>query len=346
MSTPGVLVLVWALSALASDRGAATSCSIVQGGGIAARLPLSGRPFGAAINPEGVAYITRVDAAALARIDLPASTFSAAVTVGSVPTDVGFNPSGTLAYVANQFSHNVSVVDVATNRQVSTISVVGDPFLSRVSPDGRLLWISSNVDSLFAIDLATGEVAHRFGFPWVANGLAFHPFSDSLVYASVIDGAVREINFKRNAVLRTFTLGGRPQAIAVAPDASELYVANEGTRRLEILNLWSGATITAVALGGAPFDLQLTPARPDMSSRVTTGAVALMGAAVGLPPSRDRAEIWVSVTSSGEVKVLDRVRRTVLRTITTGGRPRRIAVAASGSGAVVANEAGWVDIVR
>ena len=286
---------------------------------IAASLELSARPFGAAVSPQGVAYVTRLDAAALARVDLPTHAFSASAAVGSTPTGVTFNASGTTAYVTNQYSDNVGVVSVASNTQASTIAVLGDPSITRVNPDGKLLWVSTNVDTLYAFDLATGSVAHRFGFPWVTNGLAFHPTNDSLLYASVLDGAVREVNYKRDTVVRTFTLGGMTQGIAVAPNGSELYVANQGTGQLQFVSLSSGAVTASVPLGGAPFDLQLSP---------------------------DGTKIWISVTTTGEVKVFDRVSRTLLRTITTSGAPRRIGFDPQRGTAVVANEAGWVDIMQ
>ena len=285
---------------------------------LSASLELSARPFGVAASAQNVVYVTRLDAAALARIDLPRAAFSGSVPVGSVPTSVDFNPGGTTAYVANQFSGNVGVVNVATNTQAGALPVTGDPSVARVSPDGTLLWISTNADSLYGVDLASNSTAHRFGFPWLANGLAFHPTNDSLLYASVLDGTVREINFKRDTVLRTFTLGGRLQGIAVAPNAAELYVANENTWQLQVVSLSSGSVVDSVSLGGAPFDLQLSP---------------------------DKTKIWISVMTTGQVKVFDRVTRALSRTIATQGTPRRIAFAASGT-TVVANESGWVDLVK
>jgi DNA-binding beta-propeller fold protein YncE len=46
------------------------------------------------------------------------------------------------------------------------------------------------------------------------------------------------------------------------------------------------------------------------------------------------------------VYLLDWKSGAVLKTVTTGGTPRRIGFAANGSTAVVANEGGWVDFIE
>ena len=285
---------------------------------IVARLPLSGRPFGIAANGSGVVYITRADAESLARVDLPTMAFSGAASVGVEPASVAFTTTGTTAYVANLGSENVGVVDVGTDAQTSAIPVRGNPFLVRVSPDDQLLWVTTEVDSLFAISLASSAVVHRFGLSGQSNGIAFHPSNDSLVYASVFFvGIVHEINFKRDTVLRSFVLDGRPQAIAVSPDGAELYVANQSLSQLQIVQLQTGTLLPSVNLGAQGFDLKLSP---------------------------DGVKIWV--TLAGFVKVFDRQTRALLRTITTGGSPRRLAFDPGGSTVIIANEAGWVDFIR
>ncbi|MGH7567449.1 MAG: YncE family protein [Gemmatimonadales bacterium] len=92
------------------------------------RVLLAGRPYGGAISAAGVAYITLVQAARLGRTNLPTRSFGTTVPVGSVPTEIAFNSTGTWAYVTNQFSQNVGVVNVATNTQIDVIPVRGDPF--------------------------------------------------------------------------------------------------------------------------------------------------------------------------------------------------------------------------
>ena len=57
-----------------------------------------------------------------------------------------------------------------------------------------------------------------------------------------------------------------------------------------------------------------------------------------------------TAATSGRVLVIDRTTRKIVRkiihTIDVGGKPRRIAFSADGLTAFVANELGWVDVLK
>ena len=59
------------------------------------------------------------------------------------------------------------------------------------------------------------------------NGLAFDPTKSVLYVSAIQSGTVSGVSTATYAVTTTYTSGGMPQRIAVAPDGSELYVANE-----------------------------------------------------------------------------------------------------------------------
>jgi YVTN family beta-propeller protein len=73
--------------------------------------------------------------------------------------------------------------------------------------------------------------------------------------------------------------------------------------------------------------------------------VNVCGPAIGLTLSPDEREIYLALVSSGAVAVLDRTSLRVRAMLPTGGRPRGMAFDQTGSVLVIANEAGWVDIV-
>ncbi|TKI86366.1 hypothetical protein FC701_06155 [Bacillus mycoides] len=45
------------------------------------------------------------------------------ITVGYAPLEVAVSPNGARAYVTNQASHTVSVIDIATNTVIATVPV-------------------------------------------------------------------------------------------------------------------------------------------------------------------------------------------------------------------------------
>ena len=288
-------------------------------GVIAATTPLADRPFGAAVSRGGTFLVTRGDDG-VGRGDLPAFTFPANVTVGAVPTQVAFSPSGGRAYVTNQLSDNLGVIDVATNTQVKTIPLQGDPFYVAASPDGTTVYVTDNVGHVYAIDAATETLRNTLTFPSLSNGLVFNP-SGSRVYASLLfTSEIVEIDAHADTVIRSIPIGGGAlQGIAIATDGSELYVADQSFGLLRVVSVASGTEIAQVPVSGDAFAVAVSP---------------------------DNAQVYVGLPFTGVVRVIDRASRSVVSTISTGGTPRRIAFSAGGETAVIANESGWVNFVQ
>jgi YVTN family beta-propeller protein len=280
------------------------------------RLALANGPLGVATSGN-IAYVSQVNGNTVARLDLTTNTFTASIAVGSVPCYLVFNSTGTRAYVANQFSDNVSIIDVATNTQSGVIPVTGDPLPVAISTDDGTLFVTTNANQLFRVDLATNTVTGSLSLPATSHHLLTHP-NGTLFYVATRDGgSVLEINWQTMTVQRTFTLGGRPQGMAISPDQSELYVANELSNQLHIIRLSDGS-VTNVQLSGG-------------------------GEGMALGPD---GKLYVGEIFAGLVEIVNPATRTVVRTITTGGTPREVAPDPARNQMVVANDAGWVDIIH
>ena len=67
--------------------------------------------------------------------------------------------TATFAYVANQSSSNVSVIDTATNTVVATILIGGHPAGVAITPDGKRAYVTNTgSDTISVIDTATNAV--------------------------------------------------------------------------------------------------------------------------------------------------------------------------------------------
>lgn len=281
-------------------------------------VPLPGGPLGVAVSGD-IAYVTRDGAAKVQRLNLVTSTFTDSVSVGFIPTFVTFNSSGTTAYVPNLSGHYVSIIDVASNTQTGTIPVNGDALPVAITADDNTLFVTTNVNRLYKIALANDSIVDSLSLPATSHHLLMHP-NDTFLYVATRDGgSVLEVDWHTMTVARTFTLGGTTQGMAISLDRQELYVADETLNVLRIVNLASGSAATPVPLDGG---------------------------GEGLALSADGTRLYVGLVFAGKVQVIDRASRASLGTLTTGGTPREIAVDAARSRVFVANEAGWVDIIR
>ncbi|HZI42608.1 MAG TPA: YncE family protein, partial [Gemmatimonadaceae bacterium] len=284
---------------------------------VVASPTVAGCPYGVAVNAAGVGYVTSICGGAVFRFDEPARTLGSSVTVGASPSYVAFNPAGTVAYVANQTGQSVSAIDVGTNSVTATLPLTGaEVYNLKVSPDGNRLYVTRQDGKLYVIGTAALNIITTVAVGTGANGLAFHPTKAILYVSAIQSGTVTIVNTDGFAVTHTDTVGGMPQRIAVSPDGSELYVANE-INGLDIINLDTDV-ISHVALNGTAIGLALTP-------------------------SGDY--VYVALANGGVVKVVDVGAREVYKTINTGGDPRNIAIAADGT-VIVADQTGYLRFIH
>ena len=285
---------------------------------VVARTRLPGSPYAANISSTNVAYVGQPDLARVARADLPSHVFTSSVTVGSIPTEVAFNSTGTRAYVTNQYSP-VSIVNVASNTQIDSIPVGSRSYEIIVAPGDSILYVAK-IDSVYGIRLSTKAIIIRFAIPEVGNGIVVA--RDTLLYVSTHNGGtVVEFNLRTRVVGRTFAVGGVPQKLAVSPDGTELYIANEAG----YVQFWS--LDTGLQIGS---NLALPSAGYGMARRPSNGLLYVTSAYYG----------------GGYIYVIDPVSRTLVHSAVLGGATRHVVFTADGSIGIVPNEGGWVDFLK
>jgi YVTN family beta-propeller protein len=281
------------------------------------RTPLGNRPYGVAISSTGITYVTQADAG-ISRIDLASRDSIAGITPFSGPVDVAFSPATGLAYVSNQFSGSVGVVDPATDAVVSETPLGITSFRIRVGPGAGRVFVTVDATRTYLLDATSYAIVDSAAAGPSANGIAFHPDGARWYTSNTLGQTVSELSLATNLVLRTFNVSGTVQEVLVSPDGTELYVAEEQ----------SGVHVIRLSDG------------------VDTGVIPGTPSAFGMALSPDGTLLYVTSPQASRVEVVDRSTHTVLRTYLVGGNPRRVAVKADGSAAVVANEGGWVDFLR
>src|SRR5690349_3295460 len=287
-------------------------------GVVAGTVALGNRPFGVAVSGSGDVLVTQLDAGTVARGLLPATSLGTSIAVGSIPTDVTVETDGTRAYVTNQYSSNIGVIDLAGNTQVDSIAVSGNPFRVKLSPDGRSLFVTGNADSLFIIDVASREITGRLAIGLDANGLAADTIGNRLYLSNQSDGTISVVDLGSMTVTGSIQVGGHPQELVLSPGGTLLFVADESGS----VQIW------------------------DLRENRKRGDIAVPGGAFAMAVSPDWRQLYIGSALGGAVYVIDWKAGETLKTVTTGGTPRRIAFSRDGKVAVVANEGGWVNYIN
>jgi len=286
-------------------------------GVLAEKVYLGKRPFGAAVSRDGLACVTLVGGSAVVFLDTESATLSGEVAVGSVPTNVAFDPKGEIVYVTCQNTGNVDIVDVASRTLVENVDVDGSPFYVAFALNGKTVYTTSNFNEVTAIDAVTHRIEGTVRVGSAPNGIAMQSGQRLLFTSCFVDGTIHVIDRRRLQSLAVIETGVKVQDLAVSRDGHRLYAANENGSFL-MLDLDEG-TISSLPLESGAFGMALTP---------------------------DRTRAYLGIPNRGDVVVVLLETMEVESTIHVGGRPRRIAFTRSGDCAVVADESGYVCFIR
>jgi YVTN family beta-propeller protein len=169
----------------------------------------SAQPEGLAVSPDGRHLVVALNAADDAVVvDLP-SMSQHVVSVGQYPEGVVFDPQGR-AYVSNEYSGTVSVIDPASAKVTGTITGLGGSLGDLAShPEGMAadphrpaLYVAvTNRDLVAVVDTATASVTHLI------------------------------------SVARPQGLGTAPTSVAVSPDGATLYSSDAGEDAIAAISL-------------------------------------------------------------------------------------------------------------
>ena len=192
-------------------------------------------------------------------------------------------------YVTNEASGDLSVIDAATQTVIATAPLGKRPRGIKPSPDGKSLYIalSGSPNAGPGVDPKTLPPPDRS-----ADGIG-------------------EVDADTYKVKRVLHAGADPEQIDVSADGTRLYVANEDTAQVSVVDLTSGAIVATVKIGEEPEGVTIRP---------------------------DGKVVYVTSEGDGAVFAIDTATNKVLKRIPVGHRPRSIGFLPDGSRAYVSLE--------
>jgi YVTN family beta-propeller protein len=279
--------------------------------GISGSPAVVGTPFGIAASASRV-FVTLSGSTWVYDADVADPLFNQGpIDVGLIPTDVVFSAAGTKAYVTNQGSNTVGIIDVASRTQTGTIAVP-NPFRVLLNASGSRVFVTTGGTQLYVITTSNNMVLDSVTLDGPANGLALS--GDNRLYVTV-EGRVHIVNASSYDHIGLMVVGGALQDVAVSPDDESLYLADE-TGSVRVWSVPGDSLITSIAIPSA-FSLELSP---------------------------DKNLIYVG--GGNRLSLIERSTLEVLTSLTIGGTVRRIAFTPDGSRAFAANQSGFVTVIE
>lgn len=211
-------------------------------------------PQGLAMTADGKWLLVAVNGDdRVAFVDTAAHGVSASVAVPK-PHTIAIRPDGRQAYVASQEPGHFAlvVIDMATRAVVTQIPLDKPPRDLEFDADGKSLYLTlAGVPAVQVLDAATNQ----WGAP-VSTGVSPHIAQHFAGMASgvvVVQGPGEVMLFDpvARASVRSIGVGKQPHWLDLSADGKKLWVSNEGSNDVSVVDL-AGGPMHTVAVGNAP----------------------------------------------------------------------------------------------
>jgi YVTN family beta-propeller protein len=299
-------------------------------------------------------------------VDPQAGTVLAKIPVGKRPRGIQVSPDHTRVYVALTGSpaagpnvdesklpppdhryDGIGVVDVRTQRLLTTYRSGIDPETFALAHDGKTLYVS-NEDSgqLSSVDLGSGKLTATIAVGKEPEGVAVSRDDRTVYVTCETSNAVYVVDARAMKVIGQFPTQKRPRALYLAPERPEGFVTDEFGATLTQFSTESYQVLRTISLGDPQVVRPMGIASSDGKSLyITTGrygallevdaqsgkivrSIDKIGArAWGLALSPDGATAYTANGPGGDVSIIDLKAGKVRQRVATGGSPWGVALA-------------------
>jgi YVTN family beta-propeller protein len=251
----GIVVSPGGRSTFVSGSGAAAVSEIdTATDSVTRNIDVGKGPQGLAMTADGKWLLVAVNGDdRVAFVDTAAHGVSATVPVPK-PHTIAIRPDGRQAYVASQEPGHFAlvVIDMATRAVVTQIPLDKPPRDLEFDADGKSLYLTlAGVPAVQVLDAATNQ----WGAP-VPTGVSPHiaqRFAGMASGAVVVQGPGEVMLFDpaTHASVRSIGVGKQPHWLDLSADGKKLWVSNEGSNDVSVVDL-AGGPMHTVAVGNAP----------------------------------------------------------------------------------------------
>ena len=274
-----------------------------------------------------------------------------------------------LAYVTNEDSQELTVIDTRTDSAVASFPVGTRPRGVRVSPNGKTVFVAlsgsprcppsmpdaeceklkadKSKDGIAVVDAANRKVTRVLPggsdpetFALSRDGGTLYVSNEDAGTASIVDVASGKIR-------STVKVGREPEGVTVDPSGATVWVTGETDHNVTIIDTKTGKVVGEVEVGKRPRSIAFTPDGSrayvtaevdgsvwviDVAGRKRLKVITLPAGSktMGSVASPDGKRIYVSNGRGGTVSVIDVATDSVTATVPVGQRPWGIALTPDG----------------
>ena len=208
--------------------------------------------------------------------------------------------AGSFAFVTNQNSSDLSVLDLEQRLELRRIPVPGKPAGVAVAPGlGAFYTVSPDSKTVRAFSLITCEEMASVKLPGGPTGIAVDPVSNRVFVSDWYNARIFVLHGPDLKWVSDLPAGSAPAGLVVSADGSWLASADRDADQISIFDLDSMTLKARIDVGVRPFGLNLDP----------------------------QGRLHVANVGTDTVTVVDPITAEVLGTVSVGARPYGVAFA-------------------
>lgn len=266
--------------------------------------------------------------------------------------------AASFAYVPNQASGTISVIDTDQDAVVRTLSAEGKlaKKLNGVVADraGKTLFVvDAQGGKIDVIDIAADKLETQIAVGKGPEGIGRANKSDQLAVCVEDDNWVALVDAKARKLEKHIPLKGRnPEHCVYSPDDALLLTSNENSGDVEVIDLKAGASLGTIKSSGHPRGIAFLPGTHtayvaaeaanavdvvDANKRSVVRTISTALRSAGAIASADGKTVYIANGGAGSVSVIDVAKNSVVAEIPVGKRPWNMALTRDGKKLYVAN---------
>jgi YVTN family beta-propeller protein len=297
------------------------------------------------------------------------------VSKGALTVAVGCSSKPLRAFVTNDDSNDVTVIDVGRLKVLATIQLGKRPRGARLSPNGAWLYVAlsgssktlpsaedaelppvlRSADGIGVVDVGKLTLTRIVPCGEAPESFDLTPDGTRLVVSNQGTAEANVVDLAAGTVLWSATAGGEPEGVAVHPDGAVAYVTSEADDLVSVIDLRLGKRIATIPTGKRPHAVTFDRAgdrayvTAEMDGSVTVidaraheavSSISLdnfSARPTGLRVTPDGDHLVVTNGRGGSVSIVSLPQGRVVRTVTgVTARPRGVDLTPDGSRAFVA----------
>ena len=279
-------------------------------------------------------------------VDLKTLQTAATLTLGAMPEHIEISPHGGVLAVGNIGAGTVSLVSLKENRELRRVSGLHEPHNMTFSPNGKLLYVSNlGAEFVSVIDVAAGKIINEIsiGAPkaMAAKGSQGEEYQGIINVTPTPDGrhgfaaygegdALAVLDLRTQKTLKTISVGDTPWRAYATADGKFMIVPNNGDKTVSIIStsslkevarLKGAADMTGVNTGASESTAMILSRSEnkaiviDLRTLTVAGEIALPGTPETGVTTLDGKKLYVALSSSNQVAVIDMEKRTLVGAI-------------------------------